>query len=797
MSIKCTRCKAYKNPYNINCIPFSGNSSPDFYFLGEMAGREEAYASLKEPSHFIGKAGDKLNKFLRIAGVERDEIAIANSLRCYKEGNATPTKVELDACFFHTLLEVNKLNPKVIVTLGECALYQATSYSGIREYRGRLIWSDKVKRKVFPTYHPAAVIYDPSKLEILIEDFKKLKGLLDQEPNQIKYYEYSLIESKEQFNSILTALQQANNLYLDIETTGLNVFEDEIVLIQLGVDALEPIYIITNKILNSIKDELKSILEEKLIIGQGFDFDARFLYTQLGIQLKNWNFDTCIAEYLITGIKDNDLTFLTGLYARESFGYDTKVKQTGGFHKVQNREIALSYAANDVGVLYKIKPNQERLLKKQNQYKLFNEIWMPSNRILTEMSLRGILVDTKKLQEIDFEYKTKSKDLLNSCKELASVQACEKHFSRKFNPRSTLMLRWLMLDHYKLPVIKTKVTPKGEKNPVLSEKVMSIYADKYKNEYASLMKKYRSYQTLRENFLSGLLPKLHKNVAHTTYSLHATTTGRPNSKDPNLLNLPGGKETKQIKSCFIARPNKIFVYSDLSQIEVKVAAIVYEEPRLIEICNGGRDFHCEITSRILDIPYETVFEGKEAGDPEITAKRRIFKRITFGVLYQQEKVSLAFELGITENEADNFIKEYYKGFPNLKTNIELTKQEVIEKGELANLFGFRRRWKFHKPEDQNTLREAVNFKVQSTAFNLLQIAMIRINKDLKSTNAYLVMQVYDSLGAETLEEEKRQVCKIMKYNMEDCNKDIPLLAELRITADVEMGYNLMNLKKVM
>lgn len=107
------------------------------------------------------------------------------------------------------------------------------------------------------------------------------------------------------------------------------------------------------------------------------------------------------------------------------------------------------------------------------------------------------------------------------------------------------MLRWLLIEKYKLPILKTNTVSSGEKTPVLDATRMKIYAEKHKNPYCKIMEKYRSYQTLRENFLSGLLPKLVNNVAYTTYSLHATDTGRPNSKEPNLLNLPGVKILKK------------------------------------------------------------------------------------------------------------------------------------------------------------------------------------------------------------------------------------------------------------
>jgi DNA polymerase I len=782
---KCTRCNCYKNEYGINCIPYSGNPNPVFYFLGEMAGKNEAEASKREPSHFIGKAGERFDNLLKHSNILREDIAVANSHRCYKAGNATPTTSELDSCFIHTFLEVQKLNPKIVVAMGESALYTATGLKGIRNYRGKLLFSKKLGRKVFVTYHPAAGIYDNEDAKKTLEDFKKLLSLLDAEVSEVKNYTFKEVEEVPQ------ELIDAETLYLDTETTGLNPQLDKLKIVQIS-NGEEPVYIF-----NKFNDpKLKEILETKDIVGQGWEFDSKFLKTNLNIFPEKWAFDTCLAEFLLTGTKDNDLTFLVSKYARESFGYDDKVKEYGGAHKVLSKKELYQYAANDVGVLKKIRDRQEKLLVDEGMDYLYYNITLPSNKILTKMSLRGIVVDVNRVKELDRKYEEKSNKLLENALSLPEVKDCEKNFNRSFNPRSTLMLRWLLLERYKLPILKTGTTSKGERTPVLDAARMKIYSEKYKNPYCQIMGKYRSYQTLRENFLSGILPKLVSGVAHTTFSLHSTDTGRPNSRNPNLLNLPGGEDTEEIRTCFIARPGCIFVYSDLSQIEVKVAAVVYDEPELIRIVNSGRDFHCEITSRILGLSYEIIFEGKQNGDPEIVHKRRIFKTITFSILYGKGAESLAVDLDISVDEAEHFIAEYFRGFPSLKRNLELCKREVIQKGYLTNLFGFRRRWKYHKEDDHNTLREAINFKVQSTAWNLLELGMIKADRELSKYNIPLITQVYDSLGAEPKKEDMKKTARIMKKAMQSCNSGINRLDKIRVTADVEVGYNLKDMEKI-
>jgi len=783
---KCTKCSAYKNEYGLNCHPFSGNPNAEFYFLGEMAGRNEAIYK----RHFIGKAGKILDKLLEIAGLSRQEIAIANALRCWKKGNTKPTKRELDLCFEHTLRELDQINPKLVIALGTTALYQLTDLEGIEIYRGKLLFSRKINRKVFATYHPMAIGYDQSKKGKVEEDFKKIKSLLDKEPQETKNFRYKIIDNINDFDKIFDLLI-GRNIYFDLETTGLDPFEDKINIIQLS-DGKEPIYILPNTILMSIRDKLKKLFENSNIIGQDFSFDMKFLYSNLGILPRKWEFDTCLAEYILTGMKDNNLNYLVSKYVPEYLGYWEEVKQAGGAHKVTDKEVLYQYGANDVGVLYPIRKKQFKRIISEKYDWVYENLMMPTNYILTKMALHGVKYDIDEVKRVDKIYKQKAEKAWKKVQSLDGVKATEKKFGREFNPRSPLMLKYLLLDYYELPILK--YTKKN--NPSISKDEMKIYARKYKNPYCRAMTNYRSLQGVRANFLSGVLPKLIDGIAHTKYSLHNTATGRPTSENPNLQNIP---REKDIKRCIIARDGNKFICADYSQLEVRISSVVYNEPRLIEICNDfSKDIHCRITAQAFNRDYDEIYTGYDNGDPKITELRVRGKAVQFGVIYQEGPYSLAYDLGISVKKAKEFIDSYYENFPDLKKNIQLTIKKVINDGYLKNYFGFCRRWKDHGVKDYNTHREAVNFLVQSLAWNILQLALIQINKELESkkVKSRLVMQVYDSIVIESPDEEIDEMIPIMKQIMEDVNKPFDRLNKVKLKVDIEVGNNLADLKKI-
>ena len=327
----------------------------------------------------------------------------------------------------------------------------------------------------------------------------------------------------------------------------------------------------------------------------------------------------------------------------------------------------------------------------------YKNLTLPCNDVLSRMSLQGLTYNIEKLKAVDEKYAKKGRRALMKAMTLDGVLATQKHFKQQFNPRSSRHVKWMMFDYYKLPVLaKTK-----HDNPSVGKDELKIYAKKHKNEYALIMEKYRSIQNIRDNFLGGVIPKLQDGVAHTDFSLHGTASGRPISKDPNILNIP---DDDDIRSCIIAPKGYIFVYSDLSQIEVREASVIYNEPKLIEYCNTvGSDFHCLTTSNMFNLPYDEIFKwyrahengSKDKRAVEMHDKRAAAKTITFGILYQMGADTLAYRLGITKKKAEEFIVQYFAGFPNLEESIEKIKEFINKNGYVDTWFGFRRSWQYY------------------------------------------------------------------------------------------------------
>lgn len=780
--MQCTRCKWYDNDLGVNCIPYSGPERADLLFVGEAFGKTEATKFLETGVgvQFIGKSGGKLDTLLEMIGVERKDVNFTNAIKCYQQGNPTPKKGELDACFIHLQKEVSSLKPKLIIAMGNSSLYQCVGVDGVESYASTVMKSEKLGCNVFVTHHPASCLHNATNWDKLVVEFKQLKFVIENGFN-IKHYEYEIIETVERFREIHPSLR-GGILYNDTETTGLSPYTNTFTMIQFNTGT-PPVYIVPVNLIPEIKTELQDIFLNAEFVGQNWGFDAKFIHEHIGVFPPKWRDDTCLAEYILSGKGGNDLTTLTNKYAKESAGYDTAVTKQGGAQKVKDKNLLSQYAADDVGVLPQIIKTQSRELIKEKRYWLYKNLTLPTNRILTKMSLRGVMCDVEKLMDYDRFYEKKENRAYKKVEQMDCVQACEKNFREKFNPHSSPMIKWILLNYYNLPILKE--TEKG--NPSVGKDEMSIYKEEYNNPYCELMENYRTLGTIRSNFLSGLVPKLVNSVAHTEYMLFGTNTGRPASKNPNLQNLPA--EVKDVKKCFIPRPGYVFISSDMSQVEVRVAAVVYEDDNLIKACNSEGDFHCRVAAQAFGYEYEEFYKEYKVGNVKFVTLRYNGKRITFGILYQMGPKKLAYELKIPYEQAIVFIDDYFKGYQQLKKNIDKTKKFVVKNRYVDNPFGFRRWWRDQDIEPHILEREGVNLRVQSTAWNLMELAMIQIDEYLEKEklDAYQVMQVYDQIVLEVKENLVDKMAPVVKEIMCGVNKPFEGLNRVQLKTDIEIS----------
>jgi DNA polymerase-1 len=304
-----------------------------------------------------------------------------------------------------------------------------------------------------------------------------------------------------------------------------------------------------------------------------------------------------------------------------------------------------------------------------------------------------------------------------------------------------------------------------------------------KHAVIDLILEHRQLSKIKGTYLDALPELINPNTGrvHTSFNQTGAVTGRIASQDPNLQNIPIRSELgREVRRAFIVPQGWKLISTDYSQVELRIAAHICQDPGLRAAFASGQDIHRATAATVLGIPPEKV----------TTDQRSFAKRVNFGLLYGMGTRSLAEQAGIPMNEAQKFVDAYFAGFPNIKKYIDETKRKAKVDGYVETLLGRRRYFPILATETRDARtnimqrtaeREAINHPVQGSAADIIKIAMIRIHKAFrqKKLKARLLLQVHDELVLEAPDAEVKAVEQLVKEIMEGAYRlDPPLKVEV-------------------
>ena len=341
----------------------------------------------------------------------------------------------------------------------------------------------------------------------------------------------------------------------------------------------------------------------------------------------------------------------------------------------------------------------------------------------------------------------------------------------EFNINSTKQLGEILFEKMKLPVIKK--TKNGYSTDV-------DVLEKLKREDPIIEKilEYRQLMKLNSTYIEGLKPFINPKTKriHSFFHQTITATGRISSTEPNLQNIPTRFELgKRVRKVFKPEEGKVYIDADYSQIELRVLAHISEDKHMIEAFKHNEDIHKQAASKVFKTPID-----------EVTKEQRSnAKAVNFGIVYGISDFGLGEQLGISRKKAKQYIDEYLTEYAGIKVFMENIIEKTKEKGYVETLFHRRR----YVPElnSKNYMvrqfgnRVAMNTPIQGTAADIMKIAMINVNNELKKRKlkSKIVLQVHDEMMIEAPESEKEEVKDIMKKEMESAIQlKIPLVAEI-------------------
>ena len=390
---------------------------------------------------------------------------------------------------------------------------------------------------------------------------------------------------------------------------------------------------------------------------------------------------------------------------------------------------------------------------------------MPLVPVLADIEYAGIAIDKPFLKEISSEME---KALFSLTQQIHKEAKCE------FNINSPKQLAEILFEKLGLPVVKKTKTGASTDVEVLQE-LAEIHS------LPKALLKFRELSKLKSTYVDALPllvnPKTHR--LHTSFNQTVAATGRLSSSEPNLQNIPvRTEEGRKIRRAFVAESKQnVLVSADYSQIELRVLAHLAQDKQLIHAFREGVDIHRHTAGLIFNVPAEQV----------TGSMRDSAKTVNFGILYGMGAFSLAKSLGISNEAARDFIKQYFDRYPGIKKYLDGTLERARKDGFVSTVFK-RRRYipdiRSKNPQIRSFAeRTAINAPIQGTASDIIKIAMVRIADVLKkkALSSRMILQVHDELMFEAPKKELKSLLDIAVPEMQEAvSFKVPLKVSVKV-----------------
>ncbi len=613
---------------------------------------------------------------------------------------------------------------------------------------------------------------------------------------------YQIVQAPEQLDVALSALAAAALISFDVETTGTDAMQAALVGLGLTWTPGEAIYIPvahdeatlgggTQLPWETVRSRLQPLLDRPglAMLAHSGKYDLTVLRRH-GLELPGVIEDTMLMAWLLDpgnraiglkalasaelGWQMTELTELIGTGRKQITVAQVPVAQAG------------AYCGADVDATIRLYERLEPRLEAAGIKRLYSEIERPLIHVLTDMEMAGVLLDSAFLKEMSVTFTARLAALEDELFQLVG---------HPFNLRSTQQLSQVLFDQMGFPTKGLARTASGHYSTAVetldllaANEALSVE----QQQVITRIQEQRQLEKLRGTYIDAL-PALVNPVTgrvHTSFSQTGAVTGRMSSSNPNLQNIPIRTEIgREIRRAFIAPPGWTLISADYSQVELRVLAHVAQEQPLIDAFLADHDIHSTTASKLFHIPLAEVTK----------AQRGLGKTINFATIYGVSAFGLSSRTELKQDEAKEFLRQYFEAYPNVRRYLEQTKAMAATEGYVETLLGRRR----YFPELRSRSltvnmrlgaeRMAINAPIQGTAADIMKIAMIRLHAELKAQGfrTRMLLQVHDELVLEAPDEEVVVVSEVVRRCMEDAYQ---LVVPLKV--DVEAGPNWRDLEPV-
>ena len=685
---------------------------------------------------------------------------------------------------------------KVICPLGADALKYVAGMTGIQKYNGMLI-----ENKYLPIMHPNIVIIKPQ----LDDDIKKAfnylaKVLKGENIGVVHEKDYCFIETEEQFLKYKSAIEAADPIVADIETTSVSPYTGSILGVAISTKPHQGLYI-SAAIVVKYKDWFYDLFATKKVIFHNAKFDTGFMSYEYGFVFPDFE-DTMLLHYCLEesvgthGLKSLAMRFTDlGDYERDLDDYKktwarkNKIKLEDFNYGMLPSDILAPYACKDADATFQLYNKFKPLVDKSPEFtKLYNEILIPATYALRKLEKNGGPIDRNQVEWLAEQYQIDVEECLAEIANSEPVARFERIHGKIFNPNSTAQLRELFFN-----ILNIKPTKKTETGAwSVDKEVLKEINHPLAEAILELREKSKMAGTYISNIRNGID---FDDRLRSGFNIHGTTSGRLSSSGTlNYQNIP--RDNKDIKKLFKARPGYKIVQCDLGTAEVYYAAVLSNDKFLQQAFIDKLDFHSYVAKQMFNLPCE-VHEVKKLYPNE----RQYAKAITFGIMYQAGPAKIAETVNkdakageeITVQQAKQFINKYFNEAKALKRFIDASNSQIENYAYIYAFFGRKRRLPEAKAPSpgvaKHAIRSGVNFLVQSVASDINVLGLIDSIKWIEESGYDDVIKpftvVHDSIVSEVREDLVREyVDNVKRCIQTDRGLSIP---GCPIKVDFEIG----------
>lgn len=648
--------------------------------------------------------------------------------------------------------------------------------------------------------------------------------------------EYEIIRTPERLKEFMDTYVKGYGEYvLDVETTGLDIYNDILVGICLYNPDLPSAYVpfnhtdLQNKRVEGqmTEEECKAVMLPYLAndslkcINHNIKFDDKMLTFSWGQRIANVWWDTNIASWVLNENEKHGLKPLYNKYILNGEGSDEDFGDL--FEDIPCNYIPIDifaiYGANDGFKTWALYQFQKEYLREDHPradfrklYYVFREVEMPLIDVCMDMELRGVEIreDYAKELSVKFNEEMQEKEALcdayvEQFREYIEQDATLMRLTKgtcKINYNSPQQVASLFYDIFKLSSVSRK-EPRGT-----GDKIVQLHRNKAKKagtkkskEFLEFLDNYQRYKECGK-LLGTYIDKIpavkceKTNAVHTTFNQYGAVTGRFSSSDTitkiNLQNIPSHE--KSIRKIFRARDGYKLVGGDFSQIEPRVLAFFSGDENMVSAYKEGRDLYAIMGSKVYKMPYEECREFYPDGTVNAAGKERrtTMKSVLLGIMYERGAKAIGEQFDKSAQWAQQLIDDFYKSFPKVQQFRLKVEKMAEEYGYVTTVCGRKRRLPDMRLPDhddyryQEAHRQSLNSVIQGSSADIMKLAMIAIYRDplYKELDCHMVITVHDELIMEVPEENIKAGAELLVSTMKRVGQG---LIDLPMSVDAEVN----------